>query len=315
MKTLKNLFLVLLVVSISSCDLGSDKELDYGNGPYVAQFPFASRTAFFLKDDAETFDYTLPVELVGGNGLALSQDITITYEVDTVTTWDDDENPLTPEVVVNTAEEGLNFDFAGSASIVIPAGSTFASIPLKIYSGTLDDQDPPVLLIKLTSVTANGVNVVTSGSKGSISLTLQGTCISDLGGLYNTSIIRTGTEAGTTPLSSYTVALEPITETAEGVYLTTVTGRFALPTITQVITGPFNQLNAGPTGGYVFKEVCGRIAVEQQRLFSIYSTTISQSATEYTNSSVNPATGVMTVCFKLDSSPPQYFRTVYTPAP
>lgn len=311
MKTLKNLFLVLLVVSISSCDLGDDKELDYGNGPYVAQFPFASKTAFFLKDDAATFDYTLPVELVGGNGLALSKDITITYEVDTVTTWDDDENPLTPEVVVNTAEEGLNFDFAGSASIVIPAGSTFASIPLKIYSGTLDDQDPPVLLLKLTSITADGVNVVTSGSKGSIALTLQGTCISNLSGLYNTYITRTSTPLG----GPYTVASEPITEIGAGTYLTTVTGRFALPTITQVITGAFNQLNSGPTGGYIFKEVCGRIAVEQQRLFSVYSTTISQTPTQYANSSVNSATGVMTVYFQLDSSPAQVYKSVYTPVP
>lgn len=314
MKTLKNLFLFLLVVSVASCDVGDDEELNYGSGPYVAQFPFASRTGFFFKDDAATYDYTLPLEIVGGNGLALSQDITVTYEVDTTTTWDDDEDPATPQVPINTAVEGTNFDFAGSATLVIPAGSTFSSIPLKIYSGTLDDLNPPVLLIKLTSVTSNGANIVTSGNKGSIALTLQGTCASELAGTYNTAITRVSPAGG-----PYTVALEPITEVSSGTYVTQVTGNFCLPTNTLVTTGAFNNLNPGPRGGYEFKEVCGRIAMEDQLLFTIYSATVKQNAAQYAASSVNPVTGVITIEYTIGNlggtAPERAYRSVYTPVP
>jgi hypothetical protein len=314
MKTLKNLFLFLIVVSVASCDVGDDKELNYGNGAYVAQFPFASKTGFFLKDAGATYDYTLPIELVGGNGLAIDKDMTISYSVDTTTTFDDDDDPLTPEVLVNTAVEGLNFDFAGSATVVIPAGSTFASIPLKIYSGTLDDQNPPVLLLKLTGVEASGVNVVTSGNKGSVALTLQGTCTSDLAGTYNTYITRISPVGG-----PYTVAAEPITELSAGTYVTDVTGNFCLPTNTLIKTGAFNNLNAGPRGGFEFKEVCGRIAMEDQNLFTIYSATVKQNATQYAASSVNQATGVITIEYTIGNlggtAPERAYRSVYTPVP
>ena len=48
--SLKKLFLLAFIsLGVSSCDLGGDKELDYGTGSYVSQFPFAEKTAFFLK--------------------------------------------------------------------------------------------------------------------------------------------------------------------------------------------------------------------------------------------------------------------------
>lgn len=316
MKTLKNLFLFLLAVSVTSCDVGDDEELNYGNGPFVAQFPFASKTGFFLKDDAVVYDYTLPIEIVGGNGLALSQDITVTYEIDTTSTFDDDDDETTPEVVINTAVQGVNFDFVGSSTLVIPAGSTFSTIPLKIYSGTLDDTNPPRLLLKLTTVSSSGANIVTSGNKGSVVLTLQGTCNSELAGIYNTYITRLSPVGG-----PYTVALEPITPFGEaaGTYVTQITGNFCLPTNTLVTTGAFNNLNPGPRGGYVFKEVCGRVALEDQNLFNYYSATVKQSPAQYAASSVNHGSGVITIEYTIGNlggtAPERAYRSVYTPVP
>lgn len=288
----KSLFAFLFIaVSVSSCDVGDDKELNYGNGSYVAQFPFASKTAFFAKDDAVVYDYTMPVEMVGGNGLALSSDVTVNFELD---------------LVNSTAVEGLNFDFVGSQSLTIPANSTFATIPMKIYSGTLDDQNPPVIVLKLTSVMGSD-KVVTSGNKGSVAITLQGTCTSDLGGTYNVVTTRMSTGA------TYTVAGELITETGDATYETSTTGNFKITTTTQVVTGAWNT-NPGNRGGFEFTEVCGRVAVPEQNLHDTYSNLVLQDAASAPLSIVDSATGVITIYYTITfASGNRLYRSVYTP--
>ena len=81
-KTFKNLAcLFIATLAIVSCDsVGDDNELNYGAGPYVAQFSTAAKTGFFLKDDNEVFNFDIPLELVGGNGLAVDSDLNLTFE-------------------------------------------------------------------------------------------------------------------------------------------------------------------------------------------------------------------------------------------
>ncbi|HLA55304.1 MAG TPA: hypothetical protein VK623_04355, partial [Flavobacterium sp.] len=202
----KLFFFVLASATVVSCDLGSEDEPNFGNGPFVAQFPYATSTGYFLKDEGVVYPYDVPVELVGGNGLAVSQDIVLSYEVDM-------EN--------STAVEGVNFDFVNDTNTAtIPAGNAFSTIPIVIYSATLDDQDPPVLVLKLTEVTAEGVNVVASGSQGTIALTLQGTCSSDLAGMYNLVVTRTSSPG------TYNLPGEAIIAHGTGQYLTDSTGPY-----------------------------------------------------------------------------------------
>ncbi|WP_298136774.1 hypothetical protein [Flavobacterium sp.] len=291
----RNVFAMLSIAMLSSsCDVGDDKELDYGNGSYVAQFPYASKTAFFAKDDAVVYDYTMPIQIVGGNGLALSNDLAVVFEVDAANT---------------TAVAGLHYDFVGSTSLTIPANSTFATIPMKVYSGNLDDQNPPVLTLKLVSAT--GVSgVVTSGNKGVVALTLQGTCTSDLAGSYSTAITRLSPAGG-----PYGVATENITSVGEGEYLTQATGNFTLAAFGLTLSGPWNNLSVpAPQGGFVFKEVCGRVAVEEQNLFEYYSNLVQQTPAQYAVSTVNPLTGVITIEYTVTfAAGNRTFRSVYTP--
>ena len=136
-KTFKNLAcLFIATLAIVSCDsVGDDNELNYGAGPYVAQFSTAAKTGFFLKDDNEVFNFDIPLELVGGNGLAVDSDLNLTFEVNTD---------------LSTAIEGTHFTFATSATnAVIPSGNKFASIKINVDSATLDDQNPPVLVLDL----------------------------------------------------------------------------------------------------------------------------------------------------------------------
>lgn len=295
----KKLFLFsLLLGTIVSCDhIGADNALDYGTGPFVTQFPYAEKTAFFLKTPATVFPYDIPVELVGGNGLPLASNIDLAYEVD---------------LVNSTAIEGTHFSFASpSTNLVIPAGSTFASIKINVNSGSLDDANPPVLILKLKSVSASGANIVNSGNKATISLILQGFCTSALAGNYSLVSTRISPAGG-----PYTAALDVIDEVSAGTYNTTFTGGFYSPGGGTPGTGSWSALAAGYDAGYTFKEVCGRIKLETQNLAGVYSNEVRQSAAQYAASNVNAVTGVITVYYSIFFSGNTVERTyssVYTP--
>jgi hypothetical protein len=311
MKTIKNLLLLLLVVFVSSCDVGNDEELNYGNGTYVTQFPFGKKTAFFLKDDAVVYDYEIPVQLVGGTGLALDTDTTVSYEVDLTSTFDDDGKPLTPEIIANTAVEGVNYDFVdASGELAILSNSTFSTIKIKVYSGTLDDQNPPRIAIKLTNADGGSNSVVTSGNKGRIILTLQGTCVSALAGSYSSVTTRIPTTG------NYNAPLDVISELSAGTYRSSFVGQYYIPGYTAPGSGSWAALDPSGTPGFTFKEVCGRVALESQNLGNIYTNQVFQTAEEFATSSVNTATGVITINYRITfASVPagRPFRTVYTP--
>lgn len=308
-KFIRNSFALLFVVSlITSCDVGDDEELNYGNGAYVTQFPYASKTAFFLKDENEViYDYTVPVELVGGNGLAVDSDITVTFEkLDYV-----DDASVTFDDTYVTAVEGQDFDFVNTSNVLtIPAGSKFATIPIKVYSANLDDLNQPVLVLNLTQSSADGVNVVNSGNKSKINVILQAQCPSDLGGSYSTAITRLSPAGG-----PYSVASEVITDLGDGNYSNQATGNFTLASYGLVLGGPWNNLAVpAPRGGFIFKEVCGRIAVEEQNLFDYYSNLVQQTPAQYAASSVNLSTGVITIEYTVTfAAGNRSFRSIYTP--
>ena len=296
-KTFKNLAcLFIATLAIVSCDsVGDDDELNYGAGPYVAQFSTAAKTGFFLKDDNEVFNFNIPLELVGGNGLAVDSDLNLTFEVNTD---------------LSTAIEGTHFTFATSATTaVIPAGNKFASIKINVDSATLDDQNPPVLVLDLLAASADGENVVVSGNKSRITITLQGTCTSDLAGNYSVSTTRLSNGA------SYTRTDEFIDEIGVGTYNTTTVGNFkAVADLT--LTGTWNDLPAAADAGYDFKDVCGRIRVEEQNLGHAYLNLIKQTAAQYALSTVNEATGVITIeysIFVTNNTVERPYRSVYTP--
>ena len=297
-KTFKNLAcLFIATLAIVSCDsVGDDDELNYGSGPYVAQFSTAAKTGFFLKDDNEVFNFDIPLELVGGNGLAVNSDLNLTFEVNTD---------------LSTAIEGTHFTFATSATnAVIPAGNKFASIKINVDSATLDDQNPPVLVLDLLDASADGETVVVSGNKNRITITLQGTCTSDLAGNYFVSTTRLSPAGG-----PYTRTDEFIDEIGVGTYNTTTVGNYkAVANLT--LTGTWNDLTAAADAGYDFKEVCGRIRVEEQNLAHAYLNLIRQSDTQYAASTVNEATGVLTIEYSIffsGNTVERTYRSVYTP--
>lgn len=298
---MKNIFKFLVVsfvfMTMSSCDVGDQKAPDFGAGSYVAQFPFKDKTGFFLKDAGVIYNYAIPVEIVGGNGLALSTEVNLVYEVD---------------LINSTAIEGTHFTFvSASRNLTIPAGKKFAAVDIKVLSANLDDSNAPILRLKLKSVNSSGANIVTSGNKSNIAVVLQGFCTSNLAGNYRLVTNRLSPAGG-----PYLSNLEVIDEVAAGEYNTSATGNYAAASYV-VAGGAWNLIGAVADGGYTFKEVCGRIKLEPQGLCNgTYSNLVTQTAAQALLSNVNTTTGAITVEYTIAfGSGPRTYKSVYTPIP
>jgi len=133
-------------------------------------------------------------------------------------------------------------------------------------------------------------------------------CVSDLGGTYNAVTNRLDVAR------TYTIAGEVITDLGNATYETSTTGNFKITTTTQVVGGSAWNTNPGARGGFIFSEVCGKLLVAEQYLHDTYSYVISQTAAEAALSSVNPATGVITIYFNMNlSGAIRTYKSVYTP--
>ena len=159
----------------------------------------------------------------------------------------------------------------------------------------------------MTEVNATGSTVVSSGNKGKINVVLQATCISDLAGMYDLVSTRIS------PGAIYNLPGEEISEVGTGQYLTSSTGPFNI----RGLIAASVQL-ATPTAGFIFNEVCGRIALPQpsQLLGGGYSNIVTQSPAQAAQSVVNSVTGVLTIYYSVwftsNTLERQYFG-VYTP--
>ncbi len=294
----KFLFISLLALSFSSCDLGGDKALDFGSGAFLTQFTTADKLAFFNKDLGTVYTYDIPITLVGGNGLALNSDTSIVYEVDPT----------------STAVLGTNFDFViPGFKATIPAGKTFTSVQIKVYSATLNDQMPPKVILKMKSATsAGGQNVLVTGGIFKTTVTLQAQCSSDLAGNYSLVTTRLGTGA------TYPFAVEPVVATNNAAeYLTNTTGPyFPTPGTGSIPTAQIPPSNAG----FTFNDVCGRLKLKpNQTLASYYSNAVSQSDAEYATSVISTVNvggvpkKVMTIYYSVNfASGLRGYKAVYT---
>lgn len=207
----KILILILLSVITTSC---LDTEaVDFGEGPIVVQFPSSELSQNFLQDGSGTvYDFEIPVQYFGGDNSSLNRDVTLTVGIDSELT---------------TATEGYEFSLP-ETSFTIPAGSKSAMVTLKVNSENLDSSDPKIVALKIVDSSEEASN-----NKGTILLTLQGICPSDLSGSFkyangrDVTITETGTGTysvsnGTAFVSDYPIYISDLcgTLTITGGYLT-----------------------------------------------------------------------------------------------
>lgn len=139
-KILSLLFIASIAFSCTDDDIKTEQ--NFASGPKVVGFQ-KSQTSIAYFEDLGVKSHDLPLNLIGlGNGQYSESDIVVTYEVD-------------PS---STAQEGVEFDFAGVAGqVVIPAGTNFGIIPIDVNTGQLDPLVKTELILNLTITSPGSV--------------------------------------------------------------------------------------------------------------------------------------------------------------
>lgn len=117
-----------------------------GNSPVIVGWSKTSVTESFFSD-LGILENSYPIDVIGGgDGSPTKTDITLTISVDALT----------------TAVDGGEFSIP-STTVTIPAGSTFAAVPINVNTGKFNSTNPTQLVVNV-SASVDGV-VVSENSK------------------------------------------------------------------------------------------------------------------------------------------------------
>ena len=175
----KILLIAMISISLFSCNDDRLPTDTRNEGPEIVGFKNSvTNVAYFSNVGQKPLD--VPVVMQGlGDGLLPVSPITVSYEVD---------------LANSTATEGTEFNFAdATGKITIPAGGTFAQIPILVNTGSLNATQRTELVLKLTSASS----AVVGEQYKSIKIVFVG-CATALQGNYNTYLVvgATSTFAG-----------------------------------------------------------------------------------------------------------------------
>ena len=237
MKKIKIIWLpvLLTVVFFISCSEGIGDSMDkegsnYTSSPVIIGWDKSSVSENYFSDIG-TLINQYPINILGGgDGYPTTGDIVINLSVDT-------EN--------STAEDGKEFSFPYS-SVTIPAGSSYALVPININTGAFNPSGPTNVVINASTSTDG---VVVSAFAQTMTITFVG-CKSDLASY---SYMVTTEEEG----YSYGPYLETLTEESVNSFLTYSVGTWDPP------------LNPGH--GIRFEDICGTLKIPKQQLADLYS--------------------------------------------
>lgn len=289
---MKKIFLLSAVLTLvfTSCDKG-DEVGTFGANNTIVGFPDNFSKSFFTN--VSTGELLVPTTLVSYVNETYPSDVTINWSVD-------------PS---STAVAGVDYDLPTSTTVTIPSGSTTANIPFTVHPNVFDPSDPKKLVLRMNTV-ATG-NALVGEQFRLVTITLQGVCVSDIGGNYSTSTLRVNNGA------IYTFANEVITPTAPGgsEYITTYVGPYYC---TGQAPGSANTVNlpAGTVAGYVFTDICDTMQLATQNLAAVFSNEVRQSPAQFANSVRNPITGVMVIYYSVyftGNTVERQFVSTYTP--
>ncbi|RBN49557.1 DUF1735 domain-containing protein [Flavobacterium psychrolimnae] len=217
----KSIAIFLLAVTFTSCDAILDQEeIDFGQGPVLAQFENSSITANFIKDGS-TVSYDVPITIIGGRNEPLDVPVEVTISAD----------------ASSTATAGVEYSL-DNTKFTIPAGELSVNAVIKVNTSNLDPFDAKTLVLKIDS-SSQGVS-----ETNTTSVTLQAVCSLDLNNFLGS---YTSTTAGVSKNSLVTLGSKPnsllITTGSEKILVelnTDVTN----PTITYVEEGAVLSVHA-----------------------------------------------------------------------
>ncbi len=245
MKKIKNiLFSVLLsssFIAITSCSGGiGDANLagsDLTNSALIVGWGKASVTESYFTDIG-VLNNEYPLNILGcGYGTPYKSDITLTLSVDASSTAIDGDEYTIP-----------------SASFTIPAGSSFAMVPVNVNTGSFNATAATKVVI---NVVASSNGVVVSNAAKQMTINFVG-CKSDIASFtYEVTTIGRGRQYGP--------HLETVTEESVNSFLTASVGYWD-PTL-------------NPGHGIRFSAICGVLTIPQQDLADTYSNEVGPLGT------------------------------------
>lgn len=249
--------MLLSIVVIVSC-VKDDVE-NFSEGSYIVGFKNTQGAYIYTDLDVNPVQISEAITLIGGsNGTANPESITIPFSVD----------------ASSTAIAGTDYTInASGGSVTIPAGMDFVLLPITINPSVLPGNQPKTIVINLGQPNAN---TVVSDSKRTITITIA-KCESDLSGVYSLQVTRLDNNA------VYNFPNEIITALPAqglGVYETST-------------TGPYDDLtlDGAPRNGFIFKDVCQSIQIDEQNLGDYYSNLVYGNPAETNEVTLDPLTG------------------------
>lgn len=196
---------VLISFTVTSCLL-DDTVTDFGKGPIITQFSAKEATGNFLQDGTNAvYEYLIPIEYQGADGIPLNEAVTITIAVD-------------PN---SEATEGVEFTLS-QTEFTIPAGERFANAMISVNSEFLDALDPKVAIIAITASSQ------TISDNFKTEVTLQAICPSNLEGEYVNQAYGDPTTITSTGPGTYSISRGNYFNSAYPLNITDVCGNLTI---------------------------------------------------------------------------------------
>ncbi|MFL2594702.1 MAG: hypothetical protein ACJ0PV_03885, partial [Flavobacteriaceae bacterium] len=170
MKKINKLLIVFLSISLASCVDDTALSDQFDDGPNLVGFLSAAKNASVVADGSER-EFLLTVNLTGPTSMEMSEDITVTVEVDES----------------STAIEGTHFKLATEPLSLTKSTNYVGNLSLTVMT---DGIAPPLaanpkLVLNITEIDNN--SVVPNGRTSTSVITIEYLCYSPITGLYSTS--------------------------------------------------------------------------------------------------------------------------------
>lgn len=257
MKKIKYFVLTILSVAFLQSCVKDDVE-NFSKGDYSVGFRNAQGSYIYTDDDVNPVQIAEPINLIGGsNGTASDEDIVIPFTVD-------------PS---STAISGIEYTINATGNkVILEAGTDFVMLPITVNPNVLPGNVPKTIVINLGEAQSPRGNAVVASDKQTITITIA-KCASDLAGNYSLTVTRQDNGA------VYNFPNEVITELSLGEYVTST-------------TGPYFDLtdDGAPRNGFIFKDVCQSIVIDEQYLGDYYSNRVQGDA-DAGSVTLHPVTG------------------------
>lgn len=282
MKNFKIIAFAIVACVIAVSCVKDDVE-NNSQGDYIVGFKNSQSSYIYTDNDVDPVHVSEPIDLIGGdNGTTSGKDITIPYSVD----------------ASSTAIQGTDYTIDATGSLTIEAGADFVQLPITINPTVLPGNQPKTIVINLGNPTST--DAVVADDKKQIIITIA-KCASELEGTYSLVVTREDNAA------VYNFPNEQITELELGVYETSS-------------TGPYDDLtlDGAPRNGFIFKDVCQSIQVDEQYLGD-YFTNLVEGDADAGSVNLDPVTGeVISITIKYSirgftsGVARRYYTAVYT---